>query len=81
MDNKTDNKKHCDICDVNISKTNWHIHQATIKHQNNWNKKQGIDVAKAKFLKIIEVLQQEILKLRFELNTAKLQLSENKNSN
>ena len=70
---KNNNKKHCDVCNVDITKSNWHIHQATIKHQNNEKTTNGIDVEKEKLLKIIHLLQQELLKIRFELNTAKLQ--------
>ena len=64
-------KKHCDVCNVDISKSNWYIHITTIKHETNEKLKNGINPDIDKLRKIIAMLANENMKLKFELNSYK----------
>lgn len=67
-----DNKQiKCQYCDKLISKNNFTVHENTIKHQNNVKLKQGINPEVEKLKQIIVMLQNENIKLKFELNSFK----------
>ncbi len=70
-------KIKCTYCDVEISKNNMNVHVATQKHQNNVDLKEGKNIEVEKLKKLISILVNDNLKLKFDMNTLRLQLEEN----
>ncbi len=62
-------KVKCEVCNKEISKNNYSVHENTIKHQNNVKIKQGENIEVEKLKKIVSFLQNENLTLRYKLNS------------